>query len=121
MQTLVYRIVETTIDGYNDEDSGLPLTAPRVEWEKDGVDINADEAIRAAAGIGKPLRGRQEEVQAFLREILKGDVTVPQKIIQEEAAKRGFTTEQLRTARLKLKIVTRQTKDGWVWRLKIDW
>jgi putative DNA primase/helicase len=116
MPTLAFRVVEATVG--QDEVSRLPITAPHVVWEKDAVDITADEAVRAAAGVGKQ-RGKQEAVQAFLRDILKDGKPVPQKIILAEAAKHGFTYEQLRTARLKLGIVPEQLKGGggWVWQL----
>jgi putative DNA primase/helicase len=116
MPTLAYRVVEATIG--QDEESRLPITAPHVVWEKDSVDITADEAVRAAAGVGNQ-RGKQEAVQAFLREALKGGEPVPAKGIIAEATKQGFTYEQLRTARLKLGVVAEQPKggEGWVWQL----
>jgi hypothetical protein len=95
MPTLAYRKEEFTV-------STKPqlITAPRINWEG-SVDITAEAAIAAVSGK-KP--DQQPKVQAFLREMLKDDKPVPQKEIEEAAAKKGFTSKQLRTAREKLNL-----------------
>jgi len=115
MPTLAYRVVASTIG--QDEETQLPITAPHVVWEKDAVDITADEAVRAAAaGMGKQ-RGKQEAVQTFLREILKGGHPVPAKEVIAEATKHGFSEDQCKTARKKLGVISEQKADGWWWQL----
>jgi putative DNA primase/helicase len=118
--TLAFKVVAATIG--QDEDSGLPITAPHVVWENDSVDISADEAVRAATGSGGKQRGKQEAVQTFLRMMLKGGKPVPAKDVYAEATKHGFTEEQLRTARKKMGIVIEQPKGlggAWTWQLPI--
>jgi putative DNA primase/helicase len=115
--TLAFRVVAATIG--QDEDSGLPITAPHVVWGKDTIDITADEAVRAAAGGGKQ-RGKQQEIQAFLREALKSGQPVPAKDVIAKATERGYSQDQLLRARAKLGVVTEQPAGGgggWTWQL----
>jgi RecA-family ATPase len=114
MPTLAYQVVAAIIG--QDEESQLPITAPHVVWDKDSVDITADEAVWAAAGLGKQ-RGKQEAVQTFLCEILKSGQPVAAKDIIAAAGKHGFSERQLRTARAKLHVVCEQRADGWWWQL----
>jgi putative DNA primase/helicase len=109
MPTLAFRVKETTID-HHDKDTGLLITAPRVVWEQDAVDISADEAIRAASGGGKQQRGKQDQVQDFLRDILQDGEPHPAKDVIAEAAKSGFTPKQLSTARTELGVIAAQLK-----------
>jgi putative DNA primase/helicase len=115
MPTLAFQVVAMTIG--QDEDTRLPITAPHVVWENDAVDITADEAVRAAAGSGGKQRGKQEAVQAFLRESLKSGQPVPAKDVIAAATKRGFSQDQLLRARTKLGVVTTQHSGGWTWQL----
>jgi AAA domain len=95
MPTLAYRIVEEVVR--QDTTVGI-ITAPRVEWDADPVDITADEAVDAAAKSGKV--DRSVEVEAFLLEMTR-DGPVPMKRVDEEAKKRGISPKRLRTAREK--------------------
>jgi putative DNA primase/helicase len=118
--TLVYRVEEVRVL-VNLKTFPIDIPAPHVVWDKDSIDITADEAVRAAAGgAGKQQRGQQNEVQDFLNEALKGGEPVPAKGVIEDAKKRGFTYEQLRTARTKLGVVAEQKAGGgWTWQLPI--
>jgi putative DNA primase/helicase len=117
MPTLAYRIEEIIVG--QDPKAGDNIAAPRVVWDGEPVDVSADEAV-AAAGNGaaesSARGGVQAKVQAFLCDILK-DAPVPQKQIEEEAARQGFSANQLRTAKEKLAIASTKSGfgDGWVW------
>jgi putative DNA primase/helicase len=119
MPTLAYRIEEIIVG--QDPTTGNNIAAPRVVWDEEPVDINADEAVATAAGRtqagGGARDAAQAKVQAFLCDALKGGHPVPQKQIEEEAARRGFTRNQLRTAKQKLGIGSSKSGfgDGWVW------
>jgi hypothetical protein len=123
MPTLAYRIAETVVG--RDPETHDNIAAPHVVWEG-AVDITADQAVGAASQNAgkKKQRGEQEKVQAFLQsimdgaqpELLDGSRTVAAKAAIQEAAKRGITEEQLKTARKKMGISSTQTAKGWVWR-----
>ena len=116
MPTLAYRKKEAVV-GTVEQGFERTVTAPQIVWEGP-VDITADAAVVAASGK-KP--DQQPKVQAFLQETLKDSKAVPQKEIEEAAAKKGFTEKQLRTAREKLGIhVSKEPEkmDGaWFWQL----
>ena len=92
-----------------------------MEWRGE-VDITADQAVGAAAGGGdkKKQRGEQDKVQTFLQvvmnraqpDLLDGTQGVLAKPVIEEAKKHGITEKQLKTARKKLGIDTKQRKGG---------
>ena len=115
--TLAYTIEEVTLPGANNFDL---ITAPRIVWEKDAVDVSADDAL----GQGESRRGGKADsqtlVQRFLYEILKGGEPVAQKEIEEQATTLGYTAKQLRTAREHMGIVLAKTGFGatgeWVWK-----
>jgi putative DNA primase/helicase len=97
------------------------IMAPKVIW--DGVvDITADAAVGAAAGSGgQGHKGEQPKVQRFLRDLLADGKPVTVKEVEAAAAKHGFTTDQLRTARQRLGIVPFKEPGvmggGWLWQL----
>jgi putative DNA primase/helicase len=116
--TLAYQIKEVTVSGSNPFDL---ITAPRIVWEKDAVNISADDALAAHAGSGRGRKSDEQiEAQKFLREMLKDGARVAQKVIIEEATARGFSTKQLRTAREALGIQPSKAglTGGWEWKLK---
>jgi hypothetical protein len=120
MPTLAYRIEEIVVG--QDPETGDNIAAPHVVWDKEPVDISADEAVVAAAGKGghrESVRdAAQIEVQAFLQDVLKPGHPIQQKKIEEEAARRGFTDNQLRTAKKKLRIISKKSgfgEGGWLW------
>jgi hypothetical protein len=113
MPTLAYRIVEAHVG----MDNYTPITAARVEWEKDPVDITADEAVHAAKGSDKH-RGKQDAVQTFLREILKSGEPVPAKDVIAAAKPHGFTEQQLKDARKPLRVHSERGRAGWWWQLR---
>ena len=123
MPTLAYRIAEIVVG--RDRETHDNIAAPHVVWEGE-VDITADQAVGAASQSAgkKKQRGEQEKVQTFLQSImdraqpglLDGRRAVDAKAAIEEAAKHGITAEQLKTARKKMCISSKQTANGWVWR-----
>jgi|tagenome__1003787_1003787.scaffolds.fasta_scaffold20986081_6 hypothetical protein len=114
MPTLAFRVSETIV---GQDDLRENIAAPRVVWDKEPVNITADEAVRAASGggTGKKERGAQGEVKKFLREILADGERVPVKKIFEEGAKRGFSEKQIDTGKYKVGAQSVQTADGWDW------
>ncbi|MCK1417642.1 AAA family ATPase [Bradyrhizobium sp. CW4] len=117
MPTLVFRKEGFELHGGSNSPWNIIKTV-RVVWEG-AVDITADEAVRASNGKGgsDTTWARQKKVQAFLRDLLEDGKPVPQKIIQAEAEKRGFTYKQLDTAKRKIGVVSTQTPEGWTWQL----
>lgn len=118
MPTLAYRIEQISISP-NGKSGTIGI--PHVVWDKGSVNITADQAAAIAGGSNKEDRrmGNQIEVQRFLRHILNdGPVAVEQ--IQKEASEKGFTRNQLRTAKERLKIEAAKSSlgGGWVWILK---
>lgn len=117
MPTLAYRITEVIVG--QDADTNTNIAAPRVVWEKDVVNITADEAVRAASGTGGGGQKSAEHkaAQDFLREILGKGEPVPVKAIHTAGAAKGFTKNQLRLARERLGCVAvEQIRDGWTWK-----
>jgi hypothetical protein len=111
MSTLSYRIVEKPLPG--------DIRAACVAWEEI-VDITADQAVAAAVPAHKE-RSRQSDVIIFLMSLLTNG-PVEMKIIEDKAAERNFTIEQLRRAKRKIGIVTFKqagTMEGhWFWALE---
>ncbi|SHL14938.1 AAA family ATPase [Bradyrhizobium lablabi] len=115
MPTLAFRIAETIIG--QDPNTRNTIAAPRVVWDKDTVNITADEAVRAASGTsgGKKSDG-QKQAQEFLKEILSKGERVPVKDILAAGNAHGFTKDQLRLAKEKLgNIAVEQIREGWTW------
>jgi hypothetical protein len=110
MSTLAYRIVEKPLAG--------GITAAGIVWEEI-VDLTADQAVAAAAPAHKE-RGQQSDVIIFLMNLLASG-PVEMKSIEDKAAERGFTIEQLRRAKRKMGIVAFKqagTMEGhWFWAL----
>jgi hypothetical protein len=109
-------VVETIGEGFDQRD----ITGSHVVWEG-AVDITADAAVVAASG--RKSTDMQPKVQKFLREMLRGGRTVPQKDIEDAAMQKGFTDKQLRAAKEKLNIESSKESGklggGWVWHLPI--
>lgn len=117
MQTLAYR-VEAVPVGHDDD--GTSITAPRVVFDKEPVNITADEAVGRTNGSsksGKHGHGAQAEVQSFLELELASGEFVPANMIITKGKERGFSYDQLRTACSKLGVRTKQERGGWKWQL----
>jgi putative DNA primase/helicase len=109
MPTLAYRVVGDICIG-QDPKTGNNITAARVVWEADPVDVSADEAVAAAAGGGG--NGNKEQgpsARVFLEAILANG-PMPVKRVEEHATTQGISERQLRRAREKLDVWTK--KDG---------
>jgi DNA polymerase len=106
MPTLAYRLVSTSIG---------EIGISRVQWEEE-VSVTADQALAATTAATKSKAS--DGVVTFLLDMLAGG-PVPKKLVDERAAQRGFTADQLRRAREKAGIETfKETgkKDGvWFW------
>ena len=110
MSTLAYRIVEQPLaDG---------VTAASIIWEEI-VDISADQAVAAATPTTKE-RGQQSDVIIFLMNLLANGPGA-RTTIEDKAAERGFTIDQLKRAKRRMGIVTFKqtgTMEGhWFWAL----
>ena len=114
MPTLAYRVEAIAV---GQDEAGTVITAPRVLFDKAPVNITADEAVGRANGGGTKAkkRGAQADVQDFLESELSSGEWVPYQDIWAKAEKLGFSYEQLRTARLRLKVETKQMRGGWHW------
>lgn len=115
--TLAYRIEEADVPGSNAYDL---ITAPRVVWEKDAVDVTADGALGHGESGGSRKSETQNEVKRFLRDMLKTGEPVAQKEIEEQATALGFSAKQLRTAREALGISASKSAfgGGWEWKMR---
>jgi AAA domain/Bifunctional DNA primase/polymerase, N-terminal len=117
MPTLAYKI-ETT---YIHPEPFLQIETSRVVWEKEAVDISAEQAIAAMRSIAKAKAKEEEaasEVVDFLRSMIDaGGGWCKQTEIAAQAKALGFSDKELRTARKKLVVISK--KDGfdgpWLW------
>jgi DNA polymerase I-like protein with 3'-5' exonuclease and polymerase domains len=109
MSTLAYRINEKPLVG--------GIKAACVTWDEI-VDITADQAI--AATIPARERGQQSDVMLFLMNILANG-PVAMKTVQDKAAERGFSLDQLKRTKRRMGIVAFKqegTLEGhWFWAL----
>ena len=97
MPTLAYRIVGIIIG--RDESTGDNIETPHVTWEKEAVNITADEAIASARGRdNRKSRDAHREAEEFLSGLLQNG-PVEQKVVEEKAKQRGFSPKHLRRAR----------------------
>jgi hypothetical protein len=106
--TLAYRIISA--EGGFDIRTSIVIKTSKIQWEE-VVDISADQAIAGAIGSKKDYSG----ARLFLMDMLaNGPVRV--KLIEERAAIRKISYDQLRRAREKMGIIPfkEKGKDG-VW------
>jgi hypothetical protein len=114
MPTLAFKVESTFVV----TDEGLQIETSRVEWEKEVVNIDADEAV-AATKRGKD---SSKPVVTFLQATLREG---PRKKteIEKMAKALGFTDKQLRIAQERLGIISVKEpgKNGpWTWGLPKD-
>jgi putative DNA primase/helicase len=97
------------------------IKTSHVVWDKDPVDISPNEAVQAASSKGESkARGKQAEVQQFLRELLEAGEPVAANHIFEEGAKHGFSERQFHTAKgnlykLGFRITVEKEGESWLW------
>lgn len=124
MPSLAYRIEETVIRPHasvGDREAMIRARASTVEavfiaWEGK-VGISADEAMTAARGKSKPRTARVDE---FLRDVLTPGPMACNEIFAQ-AAKKGFTADQLRGASARLRVVKhKRGLTHWDWELFSD-
>jgi DNA polymerase I-like protein with 3'-5' exonuclease and polymerase domains len=110
MSTLAYRIVEKPLDD--------GVTTASIIWDEI-VDISADQAIAATAPAHKE-HGQQSDVIIFLMSLLV-DGPMEMKSIEDKAAERGFSRDQLHRAKRRIGIVAFKQvgmmKGHWFWAL----
>lgn len=90
--------------------------APKVVWEDKPVDnLDAEDLMRNRR-VNSDERNEREEAVNFLRDTLEeeGGVRWPVEIMQL-AREAGFTSAQIRTAKRKLRVVSRKLGIGWWW------
>jgi AAA domain/Bifunctional DNA primase/polymerase, N-terminal len=113
MPTLAFRIESHFIY----PEPFLPIESSYVVWEKEAVDISADQAVAAARGKAKREEASSEIVE-FLRMMLDaGGGSCKQTDVAEQAKALGYSDKELRTARKKAHIVSKKEGfDGpWMW------
>ena len=116
MPTLAYKIESVDIE----PEPYLRIATSRVVFEKDAVNVSAEQAIAAARSSGK---GKQEEeasneVTDFLRTMITGSGGWCKTTeVMAQAKMLGFSDKELRTARKKLHVESRRVgglaDDGW--------
>jgi hypothetical protein len=115
MPTLAYRITEMV--GGVDPKTGANIVMSGIVWEG-AVDMTADQALAALAPTKD--KGQQSGAVAFLLDVLANG-PVPVKIIEERAAARGFSKDQLKRAKQKMCVGTfkegGKLDGGWLWAL----
>ncbi len=85
-----------------DQQTALDILTSSVVWDE-VVDMTADQALAAAAPTKD--KGQQSGAVGFLLDVLANG-PVPVKIIEERAAARGFSKDQLKRAKRKMCVVT---------------
>jgi len=112
--TLAYKIEEEANAGH-DAETGEVITAPYVVWDPTPVNLTADQALAS----GKGDKQQPPDVRAFL-ELILANGPVPVTKIEEHAARRGISLDQLK--RIKTKLGVRSDQVGgfggaghWVW------
>jgi hypothetical protein len=120
MPTLAYRVVGDNEVGMFDD---MVITAAKVVWDEQPVEVTADEAVAASAGgIGGVLKNdEQTRAARFLTEMLKEGKPVSQKRIAEAGDQEGFSLWQLKRAKAKLGVISDKTRfEGeWMWSLPL--
>jgi putative DNA primase/helicase len=117
MPTLAYKI-ETA---YINPEPFLDIETSRIVWEKEAVNISADQAVAAARSIAKA-KAKEEKASSEVVDFLRGMLDAnggwcKQTEIAAQAKALGFSDKELRTARKYLTVVSK--KDGfdgpWMW------
>jgi hypothetical protein len=114
MPTLAYKIEEVVVA--QDAATNENIASPHVVWDATPLDLTADQALASASS--KPPKDKGPDVRAFLEDTLANG-PVLQKKIEERAAQRGITPDQLK--RMKEKLCVQSEKSGfegpWMWSL----
>jgi putative DNA primase/helicase len=108
-QTIAYRI--TGAAGGTDARSGLEIPTSRIAWEET-INISADDAL-AATSAKKDHSG----AVMFLMDMLSNG-PVPKTLIDERAAARGFSEDQLKRAKTKMGVMAFKAQEfqgAWFW------
>jgi len=108
MPTLAYRI-----DPSNARHKGAVVRGTQISWEKESVELTADQAIAAAKAPP-----RTAKVDQFLREFLANG-PAPQREVMEAAEAEGFSSGMITRAKERLRIKPQKAglHEGWIWQL----
>jgi putative DNA primase/helicase len=117
MPTLAYKIESVNIY----PEPYLQIETSRVVWDKEVVNISAEQAIAAAKSNAKAVEKKEKaasEVVDFLRNIIDaGDGWCKYAEIAKQAEALGYSKSELRTAREHLEVVSKRKggvgDDGW--------
>ena len=104
MPTLAYTIESMTIY----PEKFLQIETSHIVWDKEAVDISADQAIAATRSGGKNGGAKEasNEIKNFLRTMLaEGKGSCKQTDMAEQARALGYSDKELRTARENLGII----------------
>ncbi|MDA0810611.1 MAG: hypothetical protein O2945_22510 [Planctomycetota bacterium] len=103
-------------------DSHIPLSddgdfVGKVDWQPGTVDLSADQAARFSTDEESCAPWPVEWLRDFLANGAK-----PANEVQVAARSMSFSEKQLRTARIRLKVMTRKSdfKGGWIWELSVS-
>jgi len=105
MPTLAYTIEEVVVA--QDATTNENIASPYVVWDATPLDLTADQALASASS--KAPRDKGPDVRAFLEDTLANG-PVPQKKVEERAALRGISLDQLK--RMKEKLCVQSDKSG---------
>jgi AAA domain len=117
MPTLVYRIDETTVSQPSQRYRGVFSTdveTVHIIWRGE-VAISADEAV--AASTAKAKSARADDVDDFLREVLRNGKKVSVKDIYKEGDVAGFSEGQIKRAKERIGVQAEKEEfhGPWVW------
>jgi hypothetical protein len=113
MPTLAYKIEQTVVG--QDEETKDAITAPYVVWDATPMSLTADQAIGVANAREEKERG--PDVKAFLEGVLANG-PLPEQKIEELAAGRNISIDQLKRAKKKLGVVSEKLGLAeWQWSL----
>jgi hypothetical protein len=116
--TLAYRVVEAIIG--QDADTHTNIAAPHVVWDKEAVNITADQAVQAASSNGGGKRNDdQKAAQRFLREFLNDGKPVHVTEVYDAGGAHGFSKDQLKRAKQNLGDITveQSSERKWMWKM----
>lgn len=92
------------------------MEASTVLWGQYVIGHSRDLLSQAQSDDGDKPNNRTSEAEDFLSGILAAG-EVAQKTIEEESEKAGIADKTLRRAKKKLRVISKKTFAGWVWRL----
>ena len=105
--------------GYRIEEHNLSgIETSNVTWEKDAVDLTAEEVL--SEQVGRP--DNQGNAENFLLQELAGGLKIPCKELYERAEEMGISRKVLWTVKDKIGVQANKVdfKGGWIWHLPLE-